>query len=208
LQPLLIEWLDKAVNETHKLKLIAALPRRQTKSSKYFLDRYKTAWYGLLRKLSTKYTAEPEKAAHDDTLKDRIKCIFICGMPNDIRMAIESIAGNTYLLETALAAAVQYESAMNSGAQKQGGAKRYGAAALEIMGSLAASAPQSAPGAAGMQDMKHELAAILSALAALGVQKKAGNQNRQGAPRQEDLESQHQPARQAGQAQDASLLRR
>jgi hypothetical protein len=45
--------------------------------------------------------------------------MFICGMRNDIR-----IAGNTESLETALAAAVQYEPAMNIGGQIQGGAQR------------------------------------------------------------------------------------
>jgi hypothetical protein len=50
--------------------------------------------------------------------------MFICGMRNNIRMAIKSIAGNTDSLETALAAAVQYELAMNIGRQKQGGAQR------------------------------------------------------------------------------------
>jgi hypothetical protein len=49
LKPQLIERFDKAVNETHKFKLIAALQQRQTESSKDFLDRCKTAWYGLLR---------------------------------------------------------------------------------------------------------------------------------------------------------------
>jgi hypothetical protein len=174
LQPLLIERLDKALNETHKFKLIAALQQRQTESSKDFLDRCKTACYGLLRKLRTKYTTEPEKAVHNDTRNECIICMFICGMRNDIRMAVKSIAGNTNSLETALAAAVQYESAMNTGTHKQGEAQRYGVAALEITESSAASAPQSAPGAAGMQEMKHELAANLSALAALGVQKKGG----------------------------------
>jgi hypothetical protein len=95
-------------------------------------------------------------------------------MRNNIRMAIESIAGNTNSLDTVLAAAIQYESAMNKGMQKQGGINRYPVAALEITGSAAASAPSSAPGAAGMQEMKHELAAILSALAALCVQKNGG----------------------------------
>jgi hypothetical protein len=155
LQPLLIERLDKALNETHKFKLIAALQQRQTESSKDFLDRCKTACYGLLRKLRTKYTTEPEKAVHNDTRNECIICMFICGMRNDIRMAVKSIAGNT-------------------GTHKQGEAQRYGVAALEITESSAASAPQSAPGAAGMQEMKHELAANLSALAALGVQKKGG----------------------------------
>jgi hypothetical protein len=177
LQPLLIERFDKAVNETHKFKLIAALQQRQTKSSKDFLNRCKTAWYGLFRKLRTKNTTDAEKAAHDDTRNNCIKCMFICGMPNHIRMAVKSIAGNINLLETALAAAIQYE----SGAQKLGGAQRYGqVAALEITGSSAASAPSSAPGAAGMQEMKHELAAISSALAALGVQKKGGKQKPSG----------------------------
>jgi hypothetical protein len=173
LQPLLIERFDKAVNETLKFKLIAALQQRQTESSKDFLDRCKTAWYRLLRKLRTKYVTDAEKAAHHDTRNKCIKCMFICGMRNDIRMAVESIAGNTNLLDRALAAAVQYESAMNRGVQKQGGDQRYGqVAALEITGS--SSAPSSAPGPAGMQEMKHELAAISSALAALGVQKKSG----------------------------------
>jgi hypothetical protein len=80
-------------------------------------------------------------------------------------------------LETALAAAVQYELAMNIGRQKQGGAQRYGqVAALEITGSAdaAASASSSNTGAVGMQEMKNELAAISSELAAIGVQKKGG----------------------------------
>jgi hypothetical protein len=65
-----------------------------------------------------------------------------------VRMAVESIAGNTNLLDTALAAAVQYELAMNTGGVKLGGAQRYGFAALEITGSSSAalSAPQAAPG--------------------------------------------------------------
>jgi hypothetical protein len=54
LQPLLLDRFDKVVNETQKFKLIAALQQRQNKSSKDFLDRCKTAWYGLLRKLRTK----------------------------------------------------------------------------------------------------------------------------------------------------------
>jgi hypothetical protein len=174
LQPLLIERFDKVVNETQK-KLIAALQQRQTESSKDFLDRCKTAWYGLVRKLRTKYATDVEKAAHNDTLNECIKCMFICGMQNNIRMAVESIAGNTNSLDTALAAAVQYESAMNIGGQKQGGAQRYGqVAAIESTGSAAASASSSAPRAAGMQEMKNELAAISSALAALNVQKKGG----------------------------------
>jgi hypothetical protein len=98
-------------------------------------------------------------------------------MRNDIRMAVKYIAGNTNSLETALAIAVQYKSAMNIGGQKQGGAQRYGqVAAVEITGSAAAaaSASSSATGAAGMQEMKNELAAISSALGAIGVQKKGG----------------------------------
>jgi hypothetical protein len=146
--------------------------RGKQKAQRNFLNRCKTTWYELLRMLRTKYTTDPKKAAQDDTRNECLKCMFICGMRNDIRMALESIAGNTNSLETALAAAVQYELAMNTGAQKQGGAQRYGVAALEITGSSAASAPSSAPGAAGMQEMKHELAAILSALATLRVQKK------------------------------------
>jgi hypothetical protein len=51
LQPLLLDRFDKVVNETQKFKLIAALQQMQNKSSKDFLDRCKTAWYGLLRKL-------------------------------------------------------------------------------------------------------------------------------------------------------------
>jgi hypothetical protein len=133
LRPLLIERFDKVVNKTQKFKLIGALQQRQNESSKYFLDRCKTAWYGFLRKLRTKYASGVEKAAHNDTRNECIKCLFICRMKNDIRMAVKSIAGNTKSLETALAAAVQYESAMNIGGQKQGGAQRYGqVAALEI----------------------------------------------------------------------------
>jgi hypothetical protein len=102
-----------------------------------FIDRCKTAWYGLLRKLKTKYTTDAEKAAQDDTRNECIKCMFICSMRNNIRMAVKSIVGNTNLLETTQATAVQYESAMNTGGgQKQGGAQRYGqVAAMEITGS-------------------------------------------------------------------------
>jgi hypothetical protein len=159
-----------------KLKLIAALQQRQNESSKDFLDCCKTAWYGLLRKLRTKYATDVEKAAHDDTRNEYNKCMFFCGMRNDISLAVKSIAGNTDSLETALAAAVQYESAMNIGGHKQGGAQRYGqVAALEITGSSdAAVSASSSNGPAGMQEMKMELAAITSALAAIGVQKKGG----------------------------------
>jgi hypothetical protein len=95
LHPLLIERFDKVVNKTQKFKLIAALQQRQNESLKDFLDRCKTAWYGLLRKLRTKYATDVEKVAHDDTRNECIKCMFICRMRNNIRMAIESIAGNT-----------------------------------------------------------------------------------------------------------------
>jgi hypothetical protein len=115
LQPLLLERFDKVVNETQKFKLIAALQQRQNESSKDFLDRCKTAWYGLLRKLRTKYTEKMEQDTHDETRNKCIKCMYICGMRNDIRMAVESIAGNTLTLETALTAAVQYESALMMG---------------------------------------------------------------------------------------------
>jgi hypothetical protein len=153
------------------------LQQRQNKSSKDFLDRCKTAWYGLLRKLRTKYTEQIEKDAHDDTRNECIKCVFICGMQNDVRMAVESIAGNTNTLETALAAAVHYESALNIGGQKQGGAHRYGqVAALQVTGdeNAAAQASSSNGSAAGMHEMKIELAAITSALALIRVQKKGG----------------------------------
>jgi hypothetical protein len=53
LHPLFIKRFDKAVNATQKFKLIAALQKRQTESSKDFLDRCKTEWYVLLRKLRT-----------------------------------------------------------------------------------------------------------------------------------------------------------
>jgi hypothetical protein len=124
LQPLLLERFDKVVNETQKFKLIAALQQRQNKSSKDFLDRCKTAWYGLLRKLRTKYTEKMEQDTHDETRNECIKCMFICGMRKDVRMSVESIARNTLTLDTALTAAVQYESALmtGGGGQKQGGA--------------------------------------------------------------------------------------
>jgi hypothetical protein len=146
------------------------------------LDRCKTAWYGLLKKLRTKYKEDVKKAAHDDTRNECIKCMFICGMRNDVRMAVESKAGNTDTLETALAATVHYESALNTGGTKPGGAQRYGqVAALEITGSEnAAASSSSSNGPAGMQEMKKELAAITSALAAIGVQKKGGKQKPPG----------------------------
>jgi hypothetical protein len=152
------------------------LQQRQNKSLKDFLDRCKTAWYGLLRKLRTKNKEQIEKDAHDDTRNECIKCMFICGMRNNVRMAVKSIAGNTESLETALAAAVHYESALNTGGGKQRGAHRYGqVTALEITGSENAAAQSSSSnGSAGMHEMKMELAAITSALAAIGVQKKGG----------------------------------
>jgi hypothetical protein len=104
LQPLLLDRFDKVVNETQKFKLIAALQQRQNESSKDFLDRCKTAWYGLLRKLRTKYTEKIEQDMHDETRNECIKCMFICGMQNDVRMAVESITGNTNTLDTALTA--------------------------------------------------------------------------------------------------------
>jgi hypothetical protein len=104
LQPLLLDRFDKVVNETQKFKLIAALQQRQIESSKDFLDRCKTAWYGLLRKLRTKYTEKIEQDMHDETRNECIKCMFICGMQNDVRMAVESITGNTNTLDTALTA--------------------------------------------------------------------------------------------------------
>jgi hypothetical protein len=61
---------------------------------------------------------------HDETHNKCIKCMYICGLQNDIRMAVESIYGNTLTLETALTAAVQYESALvmgRGGGQKQEG---------------------------------------------------------------------------------------
>jgi hypothetical protein len=167
-----------------KFKLIAALQSRQNESSKDFLDRCKTEGYGLLRKLRTKYSTEEEKTAHNDTSNECIKCMIICKMKNDIRMAVKSITGNTKSLETTLAAAVQYESAMNIGGQKQGGALRYGqVAVLEISGSSDAAASASlSKGPAGMQEMKMELAAITSALAAIGMQKKGGKPKPPGGP--------------------------
>ncbi len=182
LKPLLIERFDKAVNETQKFKLIAALQQRQHESAKDFLDRCKTAWYGLLRRLRTTYTEDIERKTHDQTRNECIKCMYICGLRNDVRMAVESIAGNTLTLETALEAAVQYESALvtGSGHQKQGGAQRYGVAALTVKGDeTAAAAASSQPNPAGMHEMKAELAAI-----------SARRENRQA-------------ARQAGQPQDA-----
>jgi hypothetical protein len=110
--------------------------------------------------------------------------MFICGMRNDVRMAVESIAGNTNTLETALAAAVRYESALNIGGQKQGGAHRYGQlAALQVTRdkNAAAQASSSSGSAAGVHEMKAELAAITSALASIGVQKKGGKGKPPGA---------------------------
>jgi hypothetical protein len=109
LKPLLLDRFDKVVSKTQKFKLIAALQQRQNKSSKDFLDLCKTAWSGLLRKLRMKYTEKVETDVHDKT---RNECI--CGLRNDIRMAGESIVGNTLTLETALTAAVQYESACDA----------------------------------------------------------------------------------------------
>jgi hypothetical protein len=173
LKPLLIKRFDKVVNETQKFKLIAALQQRQNESSKDFLDRCKTAWYGLLRKLRTKYTEQVERDTHDETRNECIKCMYICSLRNDIRMAVESIVGNTLTLETALTAAVQYESALVTGSgsgghQKQGGAQRYGVAAVQVTGDENAAAPASPQtNPAGMHEMKAELAAISSALAAI-----------------------------------------
>jgi hypothetical protein len=71
---------------------------------------------------------------------------------------------------------------MNIGGQKQGGAQWYGqVSALEITGSSdAAASGSSSNGPAGMQEMKMELSAIMSKLAAIGVQKKGGKPKPQG----------------------------
>jgi hypothetical protein len=186
LQPLLLERFDKVVNETQKFKLIAVLQQRQNESSKDFLDRCKTAWYGLLRKLRTKYTEKMDQDTHDMTRNECIKCMFICRMRNDIQMAVESIAGNTLMLETELTAAVQYESALmmgGGGGQKQGGAQRYGQiAAMQVTEDENAAAQASSPAAAGMQEMNIELAAIMSALAAIGAKKGGKGKPPGGAP--------------------------
>jgi hypothetical protein len=134
--------------------------------------------------------------------------MFICGMRNNVRMAVESIAGNTNMLETALMAVVHYESALNiGGGQKQGGAHRYGQlAALQVKGDEnAAAQASSSSSAAGMQDMKAELAAITSALASIGVKKGGKGKPPGGAPPR-GRESRRWAARQAGQAQDAQQL--
>jgi hypothetical protein len=186
LKPLLIERFDKAVNETQKFKLIAALQQRQNSSSKDFLDRCKTAWYGLLRRLRTTYTEDVERKTHNQTRNECIKCMYICGLRNDVRMAVESIMGNTLTLETALEAAVQYESALMTGGghQKQGGAQHYGVAALGVKGDeTAAAAASSQPNPAGMHEMKAELAAISSALAAISGKKGGKPKPPGGAPR-------------------------
>jgi hypothetical protein len=186
LKPLLLERFDKVVNETQKFKLIAALQQRQNKNSKDFLDRCKTAWYGLLRKLRTKYTEKSELDTHDETRNKCIKCMYICGLRNDIGMAVESIAGNRLTLETALTAAVQYVSALvtgsGGGGQKQGGSQRYGVAAVQVRGGENVSAQASSPMTAGMHEMKAELAAILSALAAIGAKKVGKGKPPGGAP--------------------------
>jgi hypothetical protein len=153
------------------------LQQRQNESAKDFLDRCKKAWYGLLRKLRTKYTEQIQKDAHDDTWNECIKCMFICGMWNDVRMAVESIADNTNTLDTALAAAIHYKSELNIGGQKQGGAHRYGqVAALQTTGeeNAAAQASSSNGSAAGKHEIMDNLAEIKSALASIGVQKKGG----------------------------------
>jgi hypothetical protein len=58
------------------------------------------------------------------------------------------------------------------GGQKQGGAQRYSQiAAVQVTGEENAAAQASFPAAAGMQEMKAELAAITPALAAIGAKK-------------------------------------
>jgi hypothetical protein len=60
----------------------------------------------------------------------------------------------------------------SGGGQKQRGAQRYGQiAAVQVTGEENAAAQASSPAAAGMQEMKAELAAITSALAAIGAKK-------------------------------------
>jgi hypothetical protein len=131
-----------------------------------------------------------ELDTHDKTRNECIKCMYICGLQNDIgmaiRMAVESIAGNTLMLEMALTAAVQYESALVTGSvgggQKQGGAQRYGVAAVQVTGEENVAAQASSPTTAGMHEMKAELAAILSALAAIGAKKGRKGKPPGGAP--------------------------
>jgi hypothetical protein len=68
------------------------------------------------------------------------------------------------------------------GGQKQGGAQRYGqVAAMQVTGDENAAVQASSP-AAGMKDMKAELAAITSALAAIGAKKGGKGKPPGGAP--------------------------
>jgi hypothetical protein len=101
-------------------------------------------------------------------------------------MAVELMAGNTLTLETALTAAVQYESALvmgSGGGQKQGGAQRYGqVATVHVTGEENVAAQASSLTAAGMHEMKAELAAISSALAAIGAKKGGKGKPPGGAP--------------------------
>jgi hypothetical protein len=122
--------------------LIAALQQRQHENAKEFLDRCKTAWYGLLRKSRVTYPTEAERAAHDGARNEGIKCMFVCGMRNEVRLAVKQIAGNTETIASALAAAVQYESANNIGVAKP---QRYGIAPIEVTPSSPSSAPQASP---------------------------------------------------------------
>jgi hypothetical protein len=123
---------------------------------------------------------------HDETRNECIKCMYICRLRNNIRMAVESIVGNTLTLETALTAAVQYESALvtgsGGGGQKQGGAQCYRVAAVQVTGEENAAAPASPQTNAGMHEMKTELAAISSALAALSGKKGGKAKPTGGAP--------------------------
>jgi hypothetical protein len=74
----MIARFDKAVNKTHKYKLITALQQRQHKNTKDFLDRCKTAWYGLFRRNRATYATDPERAAHDMQHREQVHTVHDC----------------------------------------------------------------------------------------------------------------------------------
>jgi hypothetical protein len=183
LQPLLIARLDIAVNKTHKYRLISALQQRQHENAKDFLNRCKTAWYELLRRNRATYRTDPEKAAHDSTRKECIKCMFVSGISNKVRLAVEQIAGNTETLKTAaLAAAVQYKSAINVGVVKPGQALRYGVSAIEVTGGIISIFVSTASFSRTCRNFGDEARAssLTSALVALKVRKKGWKQKLPG----------------------------
>lgn len=95
---------------SQKYRRLVALQQRSNENAKEFLDRCKTGWYDLLRMARAMLVTDEERFAHDDTRNVIIKAAFVSGLRNDVGIAVESRTENMLTIESAVAAADQFES--------------------------------------------------------------------------------------------------